>query len=101
MSSWSLAASGPVVVVGLALWLGSAWLCYTNWIRSGRRRSAFWLESLRFILITMLAATLLRPEFIKRIERTDPPAVAVLMDMSGSMRTRDVVAADQVVSRAQ
>ena len=75
MSHWSLAISTPVLIVGLGLWLWSGWLCYANWQRSGHRRSARRLESLRFILITLLALTLLRPEFVRHLQRTEKPAV--------------------------
>lgn len=100
MKGWSFAVSYPVLIVGLGLWLWSGWLCYANWIRSGRRPSAKWLESLRFLLITLLALTLLRPEFVKHIQRSERPEIAVLVDGSGSMETRDIVEGDQVVSRA-
>ncbi|MFO1500867.1 MAG: hypothetical protein U1G07_21180 [Verrucomicrobiota bacterium] len=101
MNRWSLAASAPVLLVGACFWLGSAWLCYANWTRGGRRRAALWLESLRFLLITLLALTLLRPEFVQLIERTDRPEIVVLCDASSSMKTRDVVVGDQVISRAE
>jgi hypothetical protein len=100
MSHWSLAVSAPVLLIGLALWIISAGLCYANWARSAHRRTALWLEGLRFILITLLLLTLLRPEFVRHIQRTEKPEVALLCDASGSMRTRDVVLGDQVVSRA-
>lgn len=100
MSHWSLAASSPVLILGFALWVGSGWLCYANWQRSGRRRSTLLLESLRFLLITLLAVTLLRPEFIRMIERSEKPQVAILADASSSMKTRDIVVGDQILSRA-
>jgi hypothetical protein len=100
MNRVTFAASAPILVMGLALWFWSAWLCYSNWQRSGRRGSVGRLEALRFVLITLLVATLLRPEFIKQIERADQPEVAVLLDVSSSMLTRDVVDGDQVLSRA-
>jgi uncharacterized membrane protein len=95
--SWN--APWPVWVAGFALWLWAAWLCYANWRRGGKRRSARWLELLRFVLITLLALTLLRPEFVKKIQHTDKPEVVVLADVSGSMLTRDVVVSNQIVSR--
>ncbi len=101
MSHWSVASSWPVLLIGGSLWLGSGWLCYANWRRSGRRRHALALEALRFFLISLLALTLLRPEYVKQIQRTDQPVVAVLCDASGSMLSRDVVAATQIVSRAE
>lgn len=101
MSRWSIAASWPVLMAGLALWVWSGWLCYANWRRSGRRTSSLWLESLRFLLITLLAVTLLRPEFVRQIQRQEKPGIAVLWDASASMATRDIAAADRVVSRAE
>jgi hypothetical protein len=100
MSHWSLALSMPVLILGFGVWLWSGWLCYANWQRSGHRRSAAWLESLRFLLISLLALTLLRPEWVRHIQRTEKPEVIVLCDASSSMRMRDVLLHDQVVSRA-
>ena len=47
----------------------------------------------------MLTFTLLRPEFVREIQRTDPPQVAILTDASGSMQTRDVVSTNNIVAR--
>ncbi len=101
MSRWSFAASLPVLVFGAILWLGTGWLCYANWMRTGRRKVMARLEGLRFVLVTLLAFTLLRPEMIWLIKRTEQPAVAVLCDASASMQTRDVAAASNVLSRAE
>jgi uncharacterized membrane protein len=100
MSHWSLAVSLPVLILAAGIWIWSLWLCWANWQRSGHRRATTWLESLRFLLITMLALTLLRPEFVKHVERKEQPKVAVLCDASASMQTRDIVVGTQVVSRA-
>lgn len=99
MSHWSFGASLPVLLLGFALWVWSGWLCYANWERSGRRRSSLGLESLRFLLITLLAITLLRPEFVRQIERSERPQIAVLADASASMNTRDIVVGTQILSR--
>ncbi|MBI4664132.1 MAG: VWA domain-containing protein [Verrucomicrobia bacterium] len=101
MSRWSFAVSFPVLLFGLAAWLGSAWLCYSNWSRGGRRRATAWLEGLRFVLITLLAFTLFRPEFVRQVQRTEPPEVLILTDASGSMKTRDVVISNHVISRVE
>jgi uncharacterized membrane protein len=101
VSRWSLGLSVPVLTLGLAVWLWSGWLCYANWHRGGHRRSAAWLESLRFVLITLLTFTLLRPEWVRHIERKEKPEVTVLCDASASMLTRDVLLRDQVVSRVE
>ena len=81
--------------------LGTAWLCYANWLRTGRRKVIARLEGLRFVLVTLLAFTLLRPEMIWLIKRTEQPAIAVLCDTSASMQTRDVAAASNILSRAE
>ena len=101
MSRWSFAASLPVLLFGLAAWLASAWLCYANWKRGGRRRATAWLEGLRFTLISLLAFTLLRPEFVRQLQRTESPEVQILTDASGSMKTRDVMLSNNVISRAE
>jgi uncharacterized membrane protein len=100
VSRLSFAVSTPVLVVALALWLWAAWLCYANWQRSAQRSRAQWLEALRFGLITLLAITLLRPELVKFTRHTEKPEVVVLCDGSASMLTKDVVAGDRIVSRA-
>ncbi len=64
--------------------------------RLGRR-----LELLRIAALAMLAITLLQPERVRHIRREGRKAVAVLLDASGSMTTRDVaVGAGPPVSRA-
>lgn len=100
MSNISLAAPLTVMLIGLAIWLGSAWLCYNNWRRSPNPSVSGKLEALRLLLITFLVFTLLRPEYIKHIERKDLPEIAVLIDSSDSMKTRDVIATNKVESRA-
>jgi hypothetical protein len=101
MSRWSFAASFPVILLGVGVWLGAGGLCYTNWLRSGRRENAAFLEGLRFVLVSLLAFTLLRPELVRQVSHTAAPAIAVLCDVSGSMQTRDVVVSNTVMSRAE
>ncbi len=101
MSHWSFAASTWVVLLGAAIWLGAGWLCFANWQRSGRRKTLAWLEALRFILITLTALTLLRPELVQQLKRSEQPQIAVLMDASASMNTRDIaVGTNGVTSRS-
>ena len=101
MNHLSLAAPPSVIIAAVLLWLGAGWLCVANWRRSANRRASGRLETLRFILITLLALTLLRPEFVRNLERSSMPEIAVLADASGSMNTRDVDAGNGVVSREQ
>ncbi|MEW6160444.1 MAG: vWA domain-containing protein, partial [Verrucomicrobiota bacterium] len=100
MNHWSFGVSASVLLVALALWIGAGWLCWANWQRNGRRRVVAWLEGLRFLLITLLAFTLLRPEWVSQIHRTDRPEVAILLDGSASMNTRDLIVSNKVVTRA-
>ena len=101
MNHLSLAAPPSVIIAAVLLWLGAGWLCVANWRRSANRRASGRLETLRFILITLLALTLLRPEFVRNLERSSMPEIAVLADASGSMNTRDVEVGNGVVSREQ
>lgn len=90
--NWSLGASAWTIALGLVLWLAAGAICYLNWSRAGRRPSNAWLELLRFVIVTLLGLTLLQPELVQTIKRTEKPLVAVLVDRSGSMATRDIQA---------
>jgi hypothetical protein len=101
MRPLSLAAPISVVIGAALIWSGAAWLCWTNWRRSANRRAAGRLEALRFVLISLLVFTLLRPELVEYLERSPMPDIAILADASDSMRTRDVSAGVKVISRGQ
>ncbi len=100
MSRWSFAVSIPVLMAGVAVWLAAGWLCWANWQRSGRRKVVAFLEVLRLLLITLLAISLLRPEVVRQLQRTEAPEIVVLNDASGSMKTRDIMISSNVISRA-
>mgnify|MGYP003709136455 FL=1 len=99
MSHWSFADSSIVILAGIGVVALSAWLGWSNWQRNGRRGKVALLEALRFVAVAMLTFTLLRPEFVREIQRTDPPQVAILTDASGGMQTRDVVSTNNIVAR--
>jgi hypothetical protein len=99
MRHLSLAAPMAVIVLAVLAWAAGGWLCFANWRRASNRRIAFRLEALRFILMTLLAATLLRPEYVQTLERTTAPEIAILTDSSDSMKTRDVSLTNGIVSR--
>ena len=99
MINWSFADSSIVILAGSGVVALSAWLGGSNWQRNGRRGKVALLEALRFVAVAMLTFTLLRPEFVREIQRTDPPQVAILTDASGSMQTRDVVSTNNIVAR--
>ena len=62
MSHWTFSASTPIALLGVAVWLGGAWLCWQNWSRRGATRGVGFLEALRFVIMTLVGFTLLRPE---------------------------------------
>ena len=99
MSHWSFAASFIVILAGIGVLVLAAWLGWGNWQRNGRRGKVALLEVVRFVAVAMLAFTLLQPEYIRLIKRTDPPQVVILNDASGSMQTRDVVSTNDIVTR--
>jgi hypothetical protein len=101
MSSWSLAAPAPVIALAALFALGAAWLSWTNWRRNGRRAAVGRLECLRFFLVLALVFTLLRPEYVRRIQRVETPEIDVLVDGSDSMKTRDMLETNAVISRAE
>ncbi|HVY71740.1 MAG TPA: vWA domain-containing protein [Verrucomicrobiae bacterium] len=101
MTHWSFGASAGILFLGGLLWLTAGWLSFQNWRRSGRRPMIATLEGLRFTLVTLLAFTLLRPEVVRLIQRVETPEVVILTDASGSMKTRDVAAGTNLISRAE
>jgi hypothetical protein len=101
MNHLSVAAPAPILIGGAVVLAAVGWLCIENWKRGGRRRATAWLESLRFLIVAGLVATLLRPEYVERHERASTPEVAILMDASGSMKTRDLALSNKVASREE
>ena len=101
MRHLTLAAPLSVIVPAALAWAAAGWLCYANWRRAARRRTAGRLEALRFGLVTLLAATLLRPEYVETLERTAAPEIAILADASDSMKTRDASLGSGIVSRQE
>jgi len=100
MINWSFAASLMVILAGIGVLALAAWLGWSNWQRTGRRGWVALLEVLRLVALAMLAFTLLQPEFVRQIERTETPQIIILNDASGSMQTRDVVSTNNIVTRA-
>ena len=76
------------VLLAIALLGIAGTVSYLNWVRTGRRKSVAGLECLRFLLIALLAFTLLRPEVVRTIKSKDQPELVVLVDRSGSMGTQ-------------
>lgn len=98
MSHWSFAASWSTILGAIALWIVSGWVCRANYLRSGKRRAVLRLEILRFVLISLLALTLFRPEWVQVSRKSSRPEVAVLFDGSRSMETRDITGTNSVTN---
>ena len=101
MSNWYFATSALILLVGAGVMVLSAWLGWSSWQRNGRRGKVGLLELLRFATVTLLAFTFLQPEYVRLMERTEQPQVAILNDLSGSMLTRDVVSTNEIITRSE
>jgi hypothetical protein len=89
------------IFVATATAIGTVWLCWNSWNRSGRRKRTLWLEALRIALIAMAVFTLFQPEFVRQEAPAQANLVRVLCDQSGSMETEDVLTAEGRVSRSE
>jgi uncharacterized membrane protein len=73
------------------LFLGAiGWLAWTAWRRSGFRPATGWLEALRVVIALGIALTLNQPEWREIFKPEGKPTLAVLVDVSRSMQTKDV-----------
>ncbi len=90
---WTLAVSVLAVLVVAVVGV-------IAWRRSGFPRSVGLLESLRLLLVVSAALLLNQPEWVEEYRPEEKPAIAVLVDASGSMDTRDVVAPGKPASSA-
>ncbi|MGC8742423.1 MAG: hypothetical protein ACP5T0_00905 [Verrucomicrobiia bacterium] len=88
-----LEVSYSLTVVGLAILvlLVAGYLCFENWRRRRGAKGVFLLEGMRFIVMSAIGFTLLKPEFVKQITHKEKPQIVVLCDASESMDTKDVV----------
>lgn len=82
---WSVTATVLALLIAVGL---SAW----SWQRSGFQFSQGCLELLRLAIIGLCALMFNQPEWIESFAPTEYPTVAVLIDNSASMETRDVPA---------
>lgn len=83
--------------IGLALVLWLATACF-SWIacrRSGFRKSVMGLEALRLFAAGLAGILLNQPEWVEEFRPDDRPVIAVLVDDSVSMETRDSLLSNQ------
>ncbi len=92
---WAIGTAGTFL-------LASLWFFFRSLRREGRTGGMVALHLLRLVLALLMAVTLLRPERVVFIKRSEQPRVVVLWDGSGSMNTRDVVTGEkETTSRAE
>ncbi len=89
-------SSGSVLGLGLVFVVVAGVLCWLAWHRSGYSMKTGWLELLRFVLICLVVATLNQPEWLQTQLPDQRSTLAVLWDESNSMKTRDVVDAQDI-----
>lgn len=94
-----IVASWPVIFLGVAVWSFAVWLSWRHWKRRHFRSSIGLLEGLRIGIVALLVLTLWKPERVRRVERTEKPAVVILHDASASMTTMDTVVSNRAASR--
>ena len=80
------------LVFGILLVLGTAVFSWLAVKRSGFTRGMILLETLRMLLVSMVAFTLNQPELTKEFQPEQNPVLLVLWDESGSMQTQDITA---------
>lgn len=85
------------VVAAVVVVLATAALGVFAWQRSGYSRSVAGLETLRVVIVAMVAILLNQPEWVEEYRPDAKPTIAVLWDQSASMQTRDVVTGDAEV----
>ncbi len=91
---WTLGFSAAAMAV-------AAVYGFIAWRRSSYRPSMALLESLRLAIVALAGVLLNQPEWVEEYRPEEKPAIAVLLDASPSMETRDVVASGQPASDAR
>lgn len=79
------------LVFGWLLVITVGVFAFWAWKRSGYRRETGWLESLRWVIVVLVAVFLNQPEWRELRQPESKPLLSVLWDQSRSMETRDVV----------
>ncbi len=89
-------SSGSILGLGLVVIVVAGILCWLAWQRSGYSVKTGGLELLRFVLICLVVITLNQPEWLQTQLPDQRSTLAVLWDKSNSMKTRDVVDAQDI-----
>ncbi len=94
---WTFDFSPSRIAVGALLLVLSALFSIRQYRRGGRRPAELWVELVRGLAAGMVAFTLFKPERTRRLRENERPPVAVLVDRSGSMATKDVLIPGQEI----
>ncbi|PTX92233.1 hypothetical protein DB346_25180 [Verrucomicrobia bacterium LW23] len=97
---WSFSATPEMWVAAVAILALCGWLSWMQWVRRGRTKRIAVLEAIRLLAVALLCIALLKPELVEELKFTQQPEVLVLWDASGSMASRDIETATNVVTRA-
>ncbi len=90
-TTWQFNTSFWVLTAAALFVATSVWFFFRSLRKEGASRSHLVLHSLRLLIALAVAFTLLRPERVVSLRRTENPRIAVLWDASGSMATKDVL----------
>lgn len=83
--------TAAVVVLGVLIVASTAIVCFIAWQRSNYRAATGLLEGLRLLIVSLVAVTLLQPEWLIEYRPEKSASIVVLSDVSGSMQTRDAL----------
>lgn len=90
----TFAISAGTVALSVIAVLLTAGLCFVSWRRSGYRRSFGILEFLRLTIVCLVVVLFNQPEWVEEFRPDEKPTIAVLLDHSASMDTRDVTSSE-------
>lgn len=79
------------MIFGVGLVIATAVFSWIALSRTGFTRSMVVLESIRMLLVILVAVTINQPEWLKEFFPEEDPVLVVMWDQSGSMDTKDVV----------
>lgn len=89
-SELTFAWTPTTVVFGIVVFVVTAVFSFLIWKRHLFSASSGFLEFLRLLVVAIVALTLNQPEWRETYEPDEKPALAILRDASGSMKTEDV-----------
>lgn len=92
----SMLGTPATIAFGIILVLATGIFSWLTLKRSGFSRGMVCLESLRMLMVILVAITLNQPEWLQQFMPEQDPVLVVMWDESQSMETQDVVTEDSV-----